>query len=134
MEGLHDVALKPRYSLLNLQSLSFLLRTDGRSYFVTDGKAELWKDFITWYVCSQPGVATPTGMVPLWLLWGVEWFLENLPVLGYGVTREPLVSRQILAYVARDVTVKTSKIETELGYKPVVSMKEGLAELATEYV
>lgn len=71
--------------------------------------------------------------MPLWLLWGVEWFLENLPFLGYGVTLEPLVSRQILAYVARDVTVDTSKIQTELGYKPVVSMKEGLQELAAEY-
>ncbi|GAQ81590.1 sterol-4alpha-carboxylate 3-dehydrogenase (decarboxylating) [Klebsormidium nitens] len=100
----------------------------GQVYFVTDGPPRLLKDFLLQYVASQPGVKQPTATVPFWLLWYRESALENVPLLGYGVTREPLIGRQDLALIGRDVRIDDSKIRRELGYEPVVSVEEGVED------
>lgn len=100
----------------------------GQVYFVTDGPPRLLKDFMLQYVASQPGVKQPTATVPFWLLWYLESALENVPLLGYAVTRAPLVGRQALALIGRDVRIDDSKIRRELGYEPVVTIEEGVED------
>lgn len=100
----------------------------GQAYFATDGPPRDLHAFLADYVCSQPGVKKPTGTLPLWVLWGVETALESLPFLGYGVTRKPLASRQALALLGQDVIIDDAKIRRELGYRPLVTVEEGLED------
>lgn len=104
--------------------------TGGETYFVTDGPAQLLKDFLLRYICSQPGVNVkePTRTIPFWALWAYESTMESLPFYGYGVKRKPLVGRQMLRLICQDVVIKDAKIRRELGYKEIVGIEEGIED------
>lgn len=95
---------------------------------MTDGPPLLLNDFLAEYICSDPAVKKPSDSVPFWFLWRLEAFLESLPFLGYGVKRKPLAGRQALALIGQDVIVDDSKIRRELGYRPLVTVEEGLRD------
>jgi nucleoside-diphosphate-sugar epimerase len=100
----------------------------GEVYFLTDGEPVEFRDFVTRLVRTQ-GVEPPAREIPLW----VGDVLASGGELVWGALRlsgQPPLARTAMNLFFREVTVRDAKARSELGYRPVVSLEDGLAELA----
>jgi nucleoside-diphosphate-sugar epimerase len=102
----------------------------GEIYFLTDGEPVEFREFVTRLVRTQ-GVEPPARELPLWvgdaLAAGGEAVWGALRLRG-----QPPLVRTAMVLFFREVTVRDAKARSELGYRPVVSIEEGLAELAAD--
>lgn len=99
----------------------------GEIYFIADEDPVEFRQFATALLATQ-GVAAPDKTVPLWLLKTLARGGDLMSRLSGGALRGP-VTRQSLATSAVEVTLDLTKARTELGYRPVISRAQGLAEL-----
>jgi len=99
----------------------------GEVYFLTDGAPVPFRDFITRLIRTQ-GVDPGNRTAPMWLADAFAAISETawriLPLKG-----EPPLTRTAMNLFFREVTVSDAKARRELGYRPVVSVDEGLQEL-----
>jgi nucleoside-diphosphate-sugar epimerase len=99
----------------------------GEAYFVTDGEPVIFREFVTEMLATQ-GVTPPDRSLPAWTaapmarLAEATWKL--LPLKG---TPPMTTFRSWL--LTQDCTIDISKARDELGYKPIVTREQGLAEL-----
>ena len=99
----------------------------GEAYFVTDGEPVVFREFITELLATQ-GVEAPDRNAPRALVGALaaagEGVWRLLPLRG-----APPVTRMAYWVSALDTTIDISKARRELGYEPVISREQGLAEL-----
>ena len=99
----------------------------GEAYFVTDGEPVVFRDFITAMLGTQ-GVEIPDKNVPPGVARALAAVCETawrvLPLSG-----APPVTRFAVWAASLECTIDTSKARSELGYEPVKTREEGLAEL-----
>ncbi len=102
----------------------------GEIYFITDGEHVSMKEFLTRYAATAD-MTLPDRSIPGWLARAAAPVLEGvwkvLPLRG-----KPPVTRLAAALLSREITIDTDKARRELGYEPVVTIEEGLAEMAGE--
>lgn len=101
----------------------------GRAYFVTDGAPVEFRSFITRCAAEQ-GVTMPDRTISYARARAAAVVLDKgwrvLPLKG-----EPPVSAAALALGGHEITVNDGRARVELGYAPVISVDEGIAELST---
>jgi nucleoside-diphosphate-sugar epimerase len=99
----------------------------GEAYFITDGEPVVFREFITAMLETQ-GVEPPGRSLPAWSaapLAGVcEAAWKILPLPG-----EPPMTKFRSWILTQECTIDIAKARTELGYAPLVSHEQGLAEL-----
>jgi nucleoside-diphosphate-sugar epimerase len=99
----------------------------GEAYFVTDGDRVVFREFVSELIESQ-GAEPPTRSVPApvagALAVGSEAVWRTLRLGG-----EPPLPRFAFWVSSQECTIDISRAERELGYRPVTSREEGLAEL-----
>lgn len=99
----------------------------GNAYFVTDGTPVVFRAFVSSLLSSQ-GVTAPTRDVPKWLAGALsvagEAAWRALPLQG-----RPPLTRFAYWVSSQECTINISKAREELGYAPVKTIAEGLAEL-----
>ncbi|MEA2350152.1 MAG: hypothetical protein QOG86_1093 [Thermoleophilaceae bacterium] len=99
----------------------------GEVYFVTDGEPVVFRDFVTELLATQ-GVEIPDKKVPAGVVRRLAVVAETLwrvlPLRG-----EPPITRFAVWVASLDCTIDISKARGELGYQPVRTRAEGLAEL-----
>jgi nucleoside-diphosphate-sugar epimerase len=99
----------------------------GEAYFVTDGKSVEFRRFVTEMLETQ-GVEPPDRSLPAWVaapLAGIsEAAWKLLPLPG-----APPMTKFRSWLLTQECTIDTAKARAELGYAPVVSQEQGLAEL-----
>jgi nucleoside-diphosphate-sugar epimerase len=99
----------------------------GEPYFVTDGEPVVFREFISALLETQ-GVEPPDRTLPKWLAAGISVVGEAawrvLPLRG-----QPPLTRFTYWVLTQECTIDISKARSELGYQPVRSREEGLAEL-----
>jgi nucleoside-diphosphate-sugar epimerase len=104
------------------------MRPDARgTYFLTDGPPVRFRDFVT-DVAQAYGVEPPARSVP----YAVARTMAGVVDRGWRslhLRGEPTVSEGALALVGHEMTVNDARARRELGYRPVVGVDEGLAEL-----
>lgn len=101
--------------------------TPGTPYFVTDGPPRAFKEFAAAYLASA-GVEVGDASVPGWVMRAAGAALEFL--WGILPTRSSPPLNRIEAYmVSHPQVFDDSKAREELGYRPVVSFEQGIAEL-----
>jgi nucleoside-diphosphate-sugar epimerase len=99
----------------------------GGVYFVTDGEPVVFRDFVTLMLATQ-GVSAPDKSVPAGVATaaaaGAEraWRLLKRP-------GPPPLTRFAVWLSSKECTLDISRAREELGYRPVKSREEGLAEL-----
>jgi nucleoside-diphosphate-sugar epimerase len=99
----------------------------GGVYFVTDGEPVVFRDFITRLLATQ-GVEAPSRNVPkpvaaaLSAVGEAAW--SRLPLRG-----GPPITRLAYWLSALETTIDISRARRELGYAPVRTIDEGMAEL-----
>jgi nucleoside-diphosphate-sugar epimerase len=99
----------------------------GEAYFVTDGEDVVFREFISELLRTQ-GVEPPDRNVPGWVAGamarGGELAWRALPLKG-----APPLTRFALWAASQECTLDISKARSELGYEPVITREQGLAEL-----
>ncbi|MFZ5618722.1 MAG: NAD-dependent epimerase/dehydratase family protein [Pseudomonadota bacterium] len=100
----------------------------GAAYFVVDGPPMKFRDFLTPYLKSA-GVALPDKSVPGELVRILANVTEPLFRLANSASPPP-VTRFAAYIMSRDCTIDDSKAHSGLGYRPAISVKEGMARLA----
>ena len=99
----------------------------GEAYFVTDGEPVVFRDFVSQLLETQ-GVDPPDRTLPAWVVGPLAGVSETawrlLPLRG-----SPPMTRFTSWVLTQDCTIDISKARRVLGYAPVVSREQGLAEL-----
>jgi nucleoside-diphosphate-sugar epimerase len=99
----------------------------GEAYFVTDGEPVVFRDFVSQLLETQR-VEPPDRTLPAWIVGPLATVSESawrlLPLRG-----SPPMTRFTSWVLTQDCTIDISKARRELGYEPIVSREEGLAEL-----
>lgn len=98
----------------------------GEVYFITDGKRVVLNEFIKKLLHNFD--TTQAGSVSGWFVWNLAIIIENLPFMGYGVTREPPINRQVLGLFIQDVLLSDAKARREIGYTSHMTHEEGIAD------
>jgi nucleoside-diphosphate-sugar epimerase len=98
----------------------------GDVYFVTDGEPVVFREFVTELLATQ-GVEPPDRSLPAWTAApmariAAAWRLLPLP-------GAPPMTTFRAWLLTQECTIDISRAREELGYKPVVSREQGLAEL-----
>jgi len=99
----------------------------GEAYFITDGEDVVFREFISELLRTQ-GIEPPDRTVPGWVAGamarGGELAWKTLPLKG-----SPPLTRFALWAASQECTLDISKARSGLGYEPVISRADGLAEL-----
>lgn len=99
----------------------------GAAYFVTDGEPVVFRDFVTRLLATQ-GVEAPDGELPFAAARAIaaagEAAWTRLPLKG-----APPLTRMALWVASLECTLDISRARAELGYEPVRTIDDGLAEL-----
>jgi nucleoside-diphosphate-sugar epimerase len=99
----------------------------GNAYFVTDGQPVAFRDFVGELLATQ-GVEAPSRSIPgpvaraLASAGEEAWRLARLP-------GRPPLTRVVYWVSALECTIRIDKAREQLGYEPVKSVEDGLAEL-----
>jgi nucleoside-diphosphate-sugar epimerase len=100
----------------------------GAAYFVTDGEPVVFRDIVTRLLATQ-GIEPGDGELPLpvanALAAAGEAAWGRLPLPG-----RPPLTRMALWVASQECTIDISRARSELGYSPVKSIDQGLAEMA----
>jgi nucleoside-diphosphate-sugar epimerase len=99
----------------------------GNAYFVTDGEPVVFREFVGELLATQ-GVEAPTRSVPaavaMPLAVACEAAWRHLPLAG-----RPPLTRLACWLSAQECTITIDKAREQLGYRPVRTIADGLAEL-----
>jgi nucleoside-diphosphate-sugar epimerase len=100
----------------------------GGVYFVTDGEPVVFREFVSSMLETQ-GVEPPTGSVPT----GVAGLAAGVSERLWRLLRRsgpPPLTRFAVWVSSQECTIDIGRAERDLGYRPIKSREEGLAELA----
>jgi nucleoside-diphosphate-sugar epimerase len=97
----------------------------GQAYFITDGESVVFKDFIKSYVATE-NVEVPDKEVSIkmakFIASAMEFTWKTLRLKGHPPLYKAMINTLGLPFIIND-----DKARRELGYKPVTTIKEGLA-------
>ncbi|WP_273689921.1 NAD-dependent epimerase/dehydratase family protein [Ketogulonicigenium vulgare] len=99
----------------------------GQVYHITDGAPRTFRKTVTGLLATQ-GLAASHKSVPRGLLRSIAQTGDALYRLSGGRIRGPL-SFQEYATSAVEITLNSLKAQRDLGYAPVITWEDGLAEL-----
>lgn len=99
----------------------------GQAYFVTDGAPVVFRDILTEMLATQ-GISAPTRSLPYGLARTVAVVGETL-WRGLRLKGAPPLDYMGMWVSSRECTIDITKARTELGYQPIKTQQQGLAEL-----
>ncbi len=100
----------------------------GEAYFVTDDGTRSLRAFFT-ALTQTAGVTPPDKHMPGWLASLLARIIEGVWRL-FGLKSTPPLTRFAADMMRREGTININKAKQELGYAPVISVKDGLAALS----
>ncbi len=99
----------------------------GNAYFVTDGEPVDFREFVTALLDTQ-GISPPSHSVPAPLARALAAACESAwraaPLPG-----QPPLTRFACWVSSQECTIRIEKARAQLGYEPVISREQGLAQL-----
>ncbi|MEQ9364148.1 MAG: NAD-dependent epimerase/dehydratase family protein [Leptospirales bacterium] len=99
----------------------------GKAYFITDDETTTFREFLTALV-QTAGVTPPAKSVSGKLARGLSIVVEGVWKL-LGIKKEPPLTRFAAAIMSSECTLRIDRAKTELGYKPLITVAQGLKDL-----
>jgi nucleoside-diphosphate-sugar epimerase len=99
----------------------------GGVYFVSDGEPIVFRDFVTELLATQ-GVAVPDRSIPLPIARAAATVLEAI-WRTLRLSSPPPITRMAFWLSGLETTVNIGRAREELGYRPIKTIDEGMAEL-----
>jgi nucleoside-diphosphate-sugar epimerase len=128
----HGRAMTSTTHVINLVHAIELALTKGRggeAYFILDDGVRSMHDMISG-IAGARGITLPEKSVPGWFADALGAFCEF--VWGaFPVAGEPPITRFSAMILSRDSILKDDKARKEMGYRPVLSVEDGLRGLAS---
>jgi nucleoside-diphosphate-sugar epimerase len=100
----------------------------GQAYFVTDGEVTDFRSFLPKMMAAHD-VTLPDRSLPSWLVRPLATAIEGT-WRALGIASAPPLTRHAVDLMCCDCTLDDAKARRELGYAPVVSVAQGLEQLA----
>jgi nucleoside-diphosphate-sugar epimerase len=104
----------------------------GEAYFVTDGERVVFREFITALLETQ-GVSAPDRSIPAWTARPLAAVAETAWKL-FPLPGDPPMTAFRSWLLTQECTIEIAKARTELGYAPIVTHEQGLAELREDAI
>ncbi|HZN90711.1 MAG TPA: NAD-dependent epimerase/dehydratase family protein [Thermoleophilaceae bacterium] len=101
----------------------------GGVYFVTDGQPVVFREFVTRMLATR-GVTMPNSTVAAGVAGAAALVSERIWRARKRFDSPPPITRFAVWVSSQECTIDISRARRELGYAPVTSHEEGLAELA----
>jgi nucleoside-diphosphate-sugar epimerase len=101
--------------------------TPGNAYFVTDDDTVVFREFVSKLLATQ-GVTAPSRSVPSAIAGPVSRAGE-LVWTGFGLRSQPPLTRFAFWFSSQECTIRIDKARRQLGYKPIRTIDDGLAEM-----
>ena len=101
----------------------------GEVYFVSDGSDSTLKQVLSGLLQTR-GIEPPRASVTLPVAWVMATLMEWI-WRTFSRTGEPPITRQMLRLIGNPFTVDIRKAQRELGYRPLVSWKQGLHAMSS---
>lgn len=99
----------------------------GEAYFVADADTSVLKDFAA-DLLATCGLPPVNRSAPFAIAWRMAALMEGTWRL-FRLRSKPPITRQTLRMIGQDFTTNTAKARRDLGYEPVISRAEGLAQM-----
>lgn len=99
----------------------------GKAYFVLDDGTRSYHEFLGALAATQ-GVELGERSIPSWLARAAASVIEGSWTV-LRLRRPPPMTRFAIAMMSSTVTLRDDRARRELGYRPQVSVEQGLAEL-----
>lgn len=115
-------------NVVHALELALTRGTPGRAYFVADAETHTIRDFLSALASAAAGVDLGERSLPSRLARPLARVVEGL-WRALRLRSVPPMTRFAIDMMSSTVTVRTERARAELGYAPVVSFQEGLAEL-----
>jgi nucleoside-diphosphate-sugar epimerase len=100
----------------------------GTSYFVTDGRDYVFKDFFK-EILVKKGMALPTRSVSFSFAWMIAPVIETVWKV-FGIKSDPPLSRQMVRMIGKPFTLNIDRARKDFGYSPIVNFEQGVSEFA----
>jgi len=101
--------------------------TGGEAYFVTDGEVRSFREFLP-ELMKAYGVELGDRSMPSAIVRPAAMLAEGI-WRTFKLSGAPPITRHAIDLMCCDCILKIDKIEKDLGYKPVVSVVDGLRQL-----
>jgi nucleoside-diphosphate-sugar epimerase len=101
--------------------------TGGEAYFVTDGEVRSFREFLP-ELMEAYGVELGDRSMPSLIVRPAAILTEGI-WRTFKLSGTPPITRHAIDLMCCDCILKINKIENELGYKPVITVVEGLRQL-----
>ncbi len=101
----------------------------GEAYFILDDGARTMREMISGIAASR-GLILPDASVPGWLADFIGAACEGVWRV-FALKGEPPLTRFGAMIMSREAVLKDDKARAELDYRPVISVEEGMRQLAS---
>ncbi len=125
--GAKDTDTTHIFNLVHAVELALKKGRGGEAYFVTDGEPTTFRSFLTRYLATQ-GITPPGKSIPGAVARALAYVIEGIWKL-LRLRSEPPLTRFAAAIMSRHCTIRIDKIRKDLGYKPAISVADGLAQM-----
>ncbi len=126
--GRHRTSTTHVLNLAHAVGLALHEGAGGRAYFVLDEGTRSYREFLT-PLAATAGASLGDRSVPSWLARPSAALIEGTWRL-LGLRRKPPMTRFAIDMMSCTVTLRDERARRELGYRPQVSVEQGLAALA----
>jgi hypothetical protein len=114
-------------NLVHATVLALTRGSGGRAYFITDDEITTFREFLTALLATRD-ITPPDKNIPGSLARGLSVLIEGFWKL-LGLKKEPPLTRFAAAIMSRECTIRIDRAKQELGYAPVITVAQGLAQL-----
>jgi len=104
----------------------------GQAYFITNGEPIPFWDFPK-YLWREFGYPQPIIYLPKFIMWYLFAFLDMIIKFLYPILKKNPMFFLMVLNTTCTKTFSIEKAKKELGYKPIVSMEEGLQKTVNWY-
>lgn len=125
--GEKDTSTTHIFNLVRAVELALTKGHGGEAYFVTDGEVTTFRSFLTRYLATQ-GITPPEKSIPGAVARTLAFAVEGLWKI-LRLKSEPPLTRFAAAIMSRHCTIKIDKIRKDMGYKPAISVADGLSQM-----
>ncbi|WP_061224018.1 NAD-dependent epimerase/dehydratase family protein [Leptospira weilii] len=115
------------HNLIHSIELALTKGRGGKAYFVTDDEVFNFRNFLESLLATQKVVA-PNRSIPGWLARFLARILERVWKL-FRIKNEPPLTRFSASIMSQDCTIKIDNAKKDLGYSPLLTVRQGLAEM-----
>jgi nucleoside-diphosphate-sugar epimerase len=127
----HGAAMTSTTHIANLVAAIDLALSKGRAgeaYFILDDGVRSMHDMISAMAAAR-GVVLPETSIPAWAADTIGAACEGLWGT-FGLKGEPPITRFSAMILSRDCLLNDAKARADMGYRPVISVEDGMRALA----